>query len=432
MKNLATDLAQRPFVRHVATVFTGTAAAQAITIAFAPWLTRMYGPEVFGLQGVFLSIAGLLAVVAALGYPMAIVLPARDADAAVLARLSLAIGAATTALVTIVLAVCGDRLLLLLRAEALGEFLWVLPLAMVTSVLAAVLGQWLVRVRSYGLSARFGVVTALLVNTGKAGLGAFQPTAFVLIGTHVAATLVGTLLTGWAYRRTGPPLIDTAHATPWRELARRHADFALYRTPQNLINAFSQSLPVLLLAASFGSAAAGQYAITMAVLAVPVLLVGQSVQAVFYPRISQAIQRGEDGRTLIVRTTGAMAAVGVWPFVVVMVAGPALFAIAFGPDWRTGGIYAQWLAPWMFLQYLNAPAVAAIPALRLQRGLLVYELFSTGAKVLALWAGHAMFGDDVAAVALFGAAGVIAYVWLIAWVIRRSGPARRIAPVDQT
>ena len=428
MKNLVTDLAQRPFVRHVATVFTGTAAAQAVTIAFAPWLTRVYGPEVFGLQGVFLSIVGLLAVVAALGYPMAIVLPTRDADAAVLARLSLAVGAATTTLVTIVLAVGGDHL----RAEALREFLWLLPVAMATSVIAAVLGQWLVRVRSYGLAARFGVVTAVLVNAGKAGLGALQPTALVLIGTHVTATLVGTLLTGWAYRRSGRPFVDMAHATPWRELAHRHADFAFYRTPQNLINALSQSLPVLLLAANFGSAAAGQYAITMAVLAMPVLLVGQSVQAVFYPRISEAIQRGEDGRTMIARTTGAMAAVGVWPFVVVLVAGPTLFAIAFGPEWRTAGVYAQWLAPWMFLQYLNAPAVAAIPALRLQRGLLVYELFSTGAKVLALWAGYAMFADDVIAVALFGAAGALAYVWLIAWVIRRSGPVRRTAAVNHT
>jgi hypothetical protein len=35
------------FVRNVAVVASGTAGAQAITMAFSPIITRLYGPEAF-------------------------------------------------------------------------------------------------------------------------------------------------------------------------------------------------------------------------------------------------------------------------------------------------------------------------------------------------------------------------------------------------
>jgi len=93
----------------------------------------------------------------------------------------------------------------------------------------------------------------------------------------------------------------------------------------------------------------------------------------------------------------------------------------FGVEWQLAGVYAQWLSLWLFFQYVNKPAVSAIPALRLQKGLLIYEVFSTGTKVLALYLGYTVFKSDVAAVALFSVVGVAAYAWLILWVTMRSG-----------
>ncbi len=68
-------LRERAFVRNVMTVAMGTALSQAIAMAFSPLITRLYGPEAFGLQSVFVTVVGLVSTVAALGYPTAIVLP---------------------------------------------------------------------------------------------------------------------------------------------------------------------------------------------------------------------------------------------------------------------------------------------------------------------------------------------------------------------
>ncbi len=423
MRHRISNFIRRPFVRNVATVATGTAASQAIAMAFSPLITRLYGPEVFGLQGIFVSVVGLLSAVAALGYPIAIVLPKRDSDALGLVRLSIYIAIAWAMLTTLGLYFFGRNLLQLLNAETLVNFMYLIPVAMVVAVLGSVLGQWLIRNKAFGFSAKYGVLTSLLLNLAKTGLGFLHPTALVLIVTNTVGGIVGAALTwtGWRNQATTHALAhDPQPPTKLRQLALQHRDFPLLRTPQNLINAFSQSLPMLLLASYFGASASGQYAIAITVLGVPASLIGGSVMSVFYPRINAAIQNGENARSLIIKATIGMAVTGVLPFLLVIVAGPFLFEFVFGEKWHTAGIYAQWLSLWLFLQYINKPAVSAIPALQLQGGLLIYEIFSTGTKLLALWLGFIVFKSDVAAIALFSAFGVVAYVWLILWVIYRS------------
>jgi len=406
------------------TVASGTALSQAISMAFSPLITRLYGPEAFGLQSVFMSVVGLAATVAALSYPTAIVLPKSEADAISIARLSIYIGIAMSLLMAVILFVSGNEFLALFSAEAITGFMYLIPIAMIFSVLSSVLGQWLIRMRAFGMTASYGVLTTLLMVSAKVIAGFLHPTAMVLIVVNTFGNVVGVGLTylGWRRARNNtasmlPHL--TAKKTVW-QIAKEHRDFPLLRTPQNLINGFSQGLPVLLLASFFGAATAGQYGIALAVLGMPSGLIGGSVMAVFYPRITAAIHHGENARSLIIRATLGMAVSGALPFVMVMIAGPFLFSLVFGQEWRKAGIYGQLLAPWLFLQYINRPAVSAIPALKLQGGLLIYELFSTGIKLISLWFGFSILKSDTAAIAIFSFTGVIAYIWLIVWVVRRS------------
>jgi O-antigen/teichoic acid export membrane protein len=385
----------------------------------------MYGPEAFGLQGLFVSVVSLLSIIAALGYPTAIVLPKGDTDALGLAKLSILIGLTMALLTTVILIFCGTDLLRLLNAEAISDFLFLIPFAIFISVLHSVLAQWLIRKKAYQLTAKFAVFTAFLLNIAKTGLGVLAPSALALIVTNVAGSLLGTVLTFLGWKRLlkdrSKKQSDTASASTFRQLVTRYHDFPLLRTPQNLINSFSQKLPILLLASYFGASASGQYSIALAVLGLPANLIGNSVMAVFYPRVTEAINKGEIARPLIIKATLGMAVTGALPYLLVAISGPFLFASVFGQEWRTAGVYAQWLSVWLFLQYINKPAVAAIPALRLQGGLLIYELFSTGTKIFALWMGFSVYGNEVMSIALFSLFGIVAYVWLILWVVYHSG-----------
>lgn len=415
------------FVRSVFTVASGAVATQAISMAFSPFLTRMYGPEAFGLQTIFSSVVGLLGVVATMGYPTAIVIPRHDAEAINLAKISILIASVFCVLTAVIIGIFKSDILRLFNAQKIADFIYLVPPAIFIGALGSVFSQWLIRKKAFGFSVRSDVFTSIFVGGVKCGLGAFSPSAGNLILTNAFGSFLSMSLAFMSWRRLatrGTEISNKSHQI-WNrssllDIGRKYYDFPLLRTPQNLINAFSQNVPVFWLATFSGASAPGQYAMAVAVLRMPINLIGGAVMTVFYPRINEAIHGREDVRALILRATIGMAITGIIPILSIAVAGPWLFQLVFGEGWGQAGEYSRWLSPWFFFQYINKPAVAAIPALNLQAGLLIYEVFSTGTKIFALWCGFVVFESDVAAVALFSVSGTIAYIWLIVWVIWRS------------
>lgn len=414
-------LARSRFARNVATVASGTAAAQAITMAFSPVITRLYGPAAFGVFGTFTAVMAVTTLLAALSYPIAIVLPESDGDALGLARLSLLVAAATSALVALLLALFGGPITALLELEAIGALVFLLPVAMLFAASGAVVTQWVIRKRLFELKAKVDVAQSLLVNGAKAGIGLFHPVAAVLVVAASLGYLLQAVLllagirirggAGEAGRRSAPS------SSLWT-LAKRHRDFPLYRAPQSFLNATTQSLPIVMLASLFGPAPAGFYTLGRMVLRAPTGLIAGSVMSVFYPRVNEAVLAGQSASDLIRRASGALALVGLVPFGAVAVAGPWLFALVFGAEWVVAGEYARWLAIWSYVGLINRPSVAAIPVLSLQGHFLVYEMVSIVVRVAALAAGFFVFASDMAAVALFSGAGVLLNAYLIFATLR--------------
>lgn len=185
-----------------------------------------------------------------------------------------------------------------------------------------------------------------------------------------------------------------------------------------LLNALSQSLPVLMLASFFGPASAGFYSIGRTVLGIPSTLIGKSVGDVFYPRITECINKNENPTPLILKSTLLMSAVGIVPFGLVMVIGPWLFSLVFGSEWGVAGEYARWLALWSYFGFLNRPSVAAIAALKLQKFFLFYEMFSVLLRAISLYTGFWLYKSDMIAVTLFSISGVVLNVFLVIYTLK--------------
>ena len=194
----------------------------------------------------------------------------------------------------------------------------------------------------------------------------------------------------------------------------------MYRAPQVFLNVVSQSLPVLMLTSFFGPASAGFYSLGRRVLSMPTQLIGNSVGDVFYPRIAEAANNGENLTRMIIKATLALAAVGIIPFGIVMAFGPWLFEFVFGSDWVVAGEYARWIALWTLCAFINRPSVRAIPVLNLQDWFLVYEIISLAARVVALLLGFYLFKSDTSAIMLFSLSGVVLNAFLIFNTIKKS------------
>jgi len=471
------QLASKPFLRNVIILASGTAGAQAINMAFVPFITRLYGPEAYGVLGTFLALVAVLAPVAALCYPIAIVLPRQDRDARTLARLSLYLSLGFALFLLALLLGWGEPIAALLNVQGLGWLLFLLPLAALFGAWLQIIQQWLIRKQAFGVSARAALVQAVIQNLAKVGIGLVAPLPAVLIALSTFGSLLHSALLWLGGNRAGVGLVQagggtalsgrdasprtetqaavtppgtaepdpaagatgrsattaepepgastasaaasTSAAPTLRSIARKHYDFPLYRAPQVLVNSVSQSLPILVLAALVGPAAAGFYTLGKTVMGMPSMLVGKAVQDVFYPRITEAAHRGESLRGLIIRATAGLAAIGAVPFGLVMAFGPWLFELVFGAEWSGAGEYARWLAVWFFFGFLNRPNVAAIATLSLQGFFLVYEVMSVALRIAALFVGFGYFGSDLVAVALFSVVGAVLNTLLVLVTIWR-------------
>lgn len=416
----------KPFIRNVAIIAGGAAATQIIQIGFSPIITRLYGPEVFGVLGVILSVVAIISPISTLCYDYSIVMPEKKADGLLLLKLSIIIALLVSSVSCIIFIIFQSWISLSLNIGDAYYLIYFIPIIIFLSSLARVNEQWLVRTKRFKTTATIGVIKALLVGSSKSGLGLIYPTATALVGLSSAGHGLHALLTSYVTRDTKKDASKSIQNSDgfienkMKSLAYEYRDFPFFRAPQVFINSVSRNLPVLMFTTLFGPAVVGYYVIAHRVLKLPASLINAAVGKVFVQRIAEASHRGENLRSLIIRTTLGMAAVGIIPFLIIIAFGPWIFGFVFGSQWTIAGDYARWLSLWLFFGFINVPSVAAIPFLSMQGKFLVFEIFSVIIRIFAITIGALVFKNELYSIIMFSVSGFILNFILILWTIYNS------------
>lgn len=411
-----------PFVRNVMILSSGTVAAQLVSFVLSPIITRLYGPEAYGLMGSFMAVVAMISPVAALTYPIAIVLPKHDSDAKGLVKLSIIVTTIFSIIVGSILLFFYEQIISAFKLEVLAPFFYLIPIVILLSGLLQVMEQWFIRTKQFGVSAKATLFQSIIVNLGKTGIGFFHPVASVLILFSALTPAIKTLLMIKFNRKANSKILNVSfnEKVSIQTLLKKYKDFPLFRAPQVFLNVISQNLPILMLTIFFGPASAGFYSIGRTVLTMPSSLIGKSVGDVFYPRISDAAKNGENLSMLIKKATLALGLVGSIPYGIVVLFGPWLFGFVFGSEWTTAGEYARWVSLWMFFMFINQPSVRALPVLSAQSFHLKFTVFTLTIRVALLAVGYYVFLSDLVAIALFSFSGAVLNLILILLTIQKS------------
>ncbi|CDO03670.1 colanic acid exporter [Oceanobacillus picturae] len=421
MNNKLARLFNKSFVRNIIIMSTGTIAAQAISLLLTPIITRIYGPESYGLMGVFIAIMGVVTPIAALTYPIAIVLPKKNKEAQSLAQLSIYISIGLAILVLLILCFFKQFIVRLFNIEEISPYLFLIPVVILCAGFFQVMEQWLIRTKQFGISAKVAFSQSLLVNGAKTGLGYLHPFATTLIILSSINEGIRAIMMLVFSKKTGKPLpFQFTKLLSLKTTAKKYEDFPLFRAPQVLLNAFSDNMPVLLLSVFFGPASAGFYTLCRSVLKVPSNLIGKSIGDVFYPRISEAKNNGENLTKLIRKAILLLGAVGIIPFGVIVAFGPWLFTFIFGAGWEVAGEYARWISLWMFFNFTYQPCIRALPVLSAQGFHLIFTVLTLLVQTSNIIIGYYIFSSDLVIIALFGSSGAILCIVLILITLRIS------------
>ncbi len=385
----------------------GTAGSQVITVASSPILTRLYGPESFGVLATFTSILALLNVVSSLRYELAIAVPEDDEEAVALVWLCFGLVAISTGLTALGVLLLGDQLVAWLNEPALKQLLWLLPVGVLLSGVYQPLSYWAIRRKQFGLLAQtkfrqsiFGVAT----NLAASPLG----TIGLLLGQIVSqsAGFVAILhQSAWFLLR------PTVTPVMLKQTLNRYSHFGIYDSPAGLINAIGNQVPNLIFASAFGMVQLGQLALAQRLLLLPAGLIASSVGQVFLSQVAEQYRAGSL-QQLVRRASRRLLLYGLGAVIVVMFVMAPLIPLLFGQEWEPTKRIMALLIPAFLGQLVVSPLSNAFTGSQKMRMGLIFQftLMAIRLAPLFLFSFSTSFYFTLTAYSLATALGYAVYL----------------------
>ncbi|MDD1674805.1 MAG: oligosaccharide flippase family protein, partial [Methanomicrobiales archaeon] len=314
----------------------GTTVTQVLSILASPVLTRLFGPEAFGLSALFVSITSIISVFVCLRYELAIMLPETEEDAVNLVGVSI-FAVILITLLTIPVSYFGSTAIALwLNAPELGAYMWLVPPSTFLSGLFLALNYWNTRTRQFGRLANVRVAGAVATTGSQIGAGiAGFTSAGVLIGGSILGSFISTfVLMVQVWRDDSHLFRKGLHWQRMKQGIIRYRNFPLFDSWAALLNSVSTSLPFFLLSIYFSPAIVGFYSLGNRILKLPLGFIGSSINQVFYQRAAEAKHKGDEAlRALSHAIFLRLAVLGSYPIFLLMVIGQEVFVVVFGGNW---------------------------------------------------------------------------------------------------
>ena len=259
-----------PFSSNILTLVAGTTFAQIITILASPIITRLYGPEAFGLVALFTSIASILNVVACLRYEFAIVLSKSDKEAANVLGLCLLIVIFFSLATIPLLLVLQQPLTQFLKAPQLGPFLWLIsPMLLISGIFLA-LNYWNTRTKQYYRLSIARVTSAVTTTGTQLSVGFLGYTRRGSISASILGQIVATFTLGIQILRNYLSFFkQNITKKEMIEALKRYSNFPKFDIFSSLLNTISWQIPIFLLAYFFSTTTVGYYSLGMVAIELP-------------------------------------------------------------------------------------------------------------------------------------------------------------------
>jgi O-antigen/teichoic acid export membrane protein len=394
----------------------GTAISQLLLLVFSPILTRLYTPEAYGEFTFFLAIVSVVGVMSTARYEQAILLPEEENETVVLVWLSFVF-------VTVVSFFFG--LILWIVDKTFHMMLSINFIAFIGGISVFLLGTYNIlstvsnRFKAYGTIAKTMWLKTLILIIFQIVLAYIVGGSNGLIIGYVVSSAIAVFYLYLQVKRF--VVFKSINITKMYQVAKKYGDFPKFQLPHAMVNTLSSHMPVYIFSIFSSATIVGLYALSTRIVLSPLTIVSGAVNRVFSQRASQLKNNKKELYKLTLHTVKTIFLVTFFPFSVIVVIAPDLFAWGFGEEWREAGIYTQILAPWIYMILLVSPISYLASIYGKQKKAMIielcYMLIRLTALVLGLW-----LGNIYTALILFSLSGFFVLLYSFFWQISLTKP----------
>lgn len=371
---------------------SGNTVAQVIGVLGIPLLSRLYAPQEFAVQNIFLQLVMFFAGIMTWRYEYFFQMLKGEQQARLLLLGLAKLGFITGALLTVVMCLFSVEIAQALSIEEGAEWLAIAPLSAFFVSIALAFQHNAQRAGAYKVSALSEVCgkSAYVVSGALlslvTGSGLIFTTLFSALGKIASILPYSKKLIFGGVKASGnltSPFKDHAHGA--------HALVA-----SHVLVTISSAAPIFYISAVFGTEILGQFSIVMATIFLPSGLIGAAIGQVFYQRAASHYDEPLLLRSLWSLTVRKLAIFGAPIYVFAGALSPWLYPLVLGSQWHDAGVYAQVLVVAAFCSFISTPLdrVSLVLRYNFYMPLLhVLRLALTGAVLLVSYYNSLSFGE---------------------------------------
>ena len=347
LKFFSNQLLKSELLRSASVLITGTVIAQLISILLQPFLRRYFSPETFGTYSVYMSVVGIIAVLASLRYDDAIVLPKKDNESANILFVSLIFNFIFNLLLFLLILIWGKKIISFLNIPP-GfpiSILFLIPLSVFLYNTYQSFNYWLIRKKKY-----YSVSLNKLIRRGSEGISQIAFALFknpkgLIISDIIgqSANVIITVIQGFKYGFS----CKFISVRKLRYILKKYSDFPKYNLIPALMSTCSYFLPPIFINKFFSAENTGYFDLSKLLLSIPLALVASSFSNVLLQSIAEKFQKKQSIMGILKPVFYVVIFIIVVEILLIKLFGTELFIFIFGNNWEKSGEISKILV-WSF------------------------------------------------------------------------------------
>ena len=372
------ELITSKYVKHLFVLTSGVGFSQLIPLLLLPVLTRFFSPTDFGVLAIFMAIIQLIAISTTLRLEMAIVLPKKDTDAALVCIVAFFF------LATFCLLLFGIASLLWLFVVNSNDFLifeqyhdnlylpfyYLIPMGAFLLGLYNILYHWNNRMELYA-NMSYSHITHSVFSTPLSILFYFSSLNNIglILGQIIGRFLACFLLLKNLFQTIKLIPKDTIVINIFT-LLKEYKKFIIFETPHSILNFISQKYIIGVFSAFFGVFTVGIFDLADKIIGKPLGIISNSFRTVFYKRLTTA----KDKLTIFKKSIILMTFISFILTVPFYIIPESFFVLLLGDEWIDTGKYIQLLCPLLFSRFIFNVVTPTISYTMQNHYLLIWQI----------------------------------------------------------